>query len=87
MQRRCRSHQSWSGLASQGIVAACAVLLNLLPSCLPASGASPAQGAGAQLTGIFSVVLAGTSPKSVHGLTYHLNWSFTPECDSGPCSV
>lgn len=35
----------------------------------------------------FSVVLTGTSPKSNSGTKFDVSWSFTPECDTGPCSV
>jgi hypothetical protein len=77
---------SGNGLAGQGVVTGTAVPLCLMPN-LPAAGATPANGVGAQLTGSFSVVLPGTSPKSVHGARYHLSWSFTPECDDGPCAV
>jgi hypothetical protein len=74
-------------LAVKGAVAAGVAAVCLIPIRFPAAGALPANGGGAQLTGRFSVVVTGTSPKSVHGTIYHLSWSFTPECDSGPCAV
>jgi hypothetical protein len=60
-----------------------ALVLLVLPS--GAAGASSA--AKAQLTGTFSIVIRGTAPKAVRGAHYQLNWSFTPECDAGPCAV
>jgi hypothetical protein len=54
---------------------------------LPSGPAGAASAAKAQLTGTFSVAIRGTAPQAVRGTRYQINWSFTPECDSGPCAV
>jgi hypothetical protein len=54
---------------------------------LPSGPAGASSAAKAQLTGTFSVVIRGTAPKAVRGTQYQVNWSFTPECDTGACAV
>jgi hypothetical protein len=91
---------TWPRLASASVVVV-GVVASSLASVLPnasaevptaavvlASQAPAAQRAeSAQLTGLFSVTLRGTSPKSARSQHFELGWSFTAECATGACSV
>jgi hypothetical protein len=71
--------------AGKALVAAISATIVLL--IVPSRPSAASSTTGAQLTGAFSIVARATAPKSIGGTVYRVDWSFTPDCDSGACAV